>query len=287
MDKTKIDNLRDITKRILNCKECIFHEEIKKRGLYYKPDAPGYDPDKLAKSNFKVVSIGLNPGWDDKDMMKNRDKYEPLYKLNIQTNEDHDHYQKNIYDIYQATPRRKPYQDSLTKTFNLINQTIKIYDKWEISSEDIYDYVFWGNLSWCSSQNTYQRTMWENKDITCNVLTEEIPNCLDKGYLKDIISCIEPKIILFLGSSFPFHPKVITKKVLATQYDSISYDKKRFVAHTRKQKDNEINVSVDISVCHIKDKNMKVVFMPHPNYRWEDHCREAAIKWICDQIKIT
>ena len=287
MDKIKIDKLREINKRILNCKECIFHEELKNRGLCYKPDAPWYDPDRLARLDFKVISIGLNPGWDDNDIINNKDKYEPLYKLNIQTNEDHDHYFKNIYDIYQATPRRKPYQDSLTKTFNLINQSIKLYDNvGEISSENIYDYLFWGNLSWCNSQTTYQRTMWGNKDIICNVLTEEIPNCLDKGYMKDIITCVEPEMLLFFGSSFPFHPKVITKKVLDTQYDNISYTKKSFVAHTRKQKNKVINVSVDISICLIKEKNMRVVFMPHPNYRWEDHYREEAIKWICDQIKI-
>ena len=62
MEQQKIDRLKEINKCILECDKCTFHQDISKQNLSYRPEAPCFEPNKLKDAQFKVLSVGLNPG---------------------------------------------------------------------------------------------------------------------------------------------------------------------------------------------------------------------------------
>lgn len=292
MEQQKIDRLKEINKRILECRECTFHQDISKQNLSYRPDAPCFEPNKLKDAQFKVLSVGLNPGWSEiQNAMERKTTYQELYKMPIASDDDYEKYVWKLSKMWDDMPKgRQPYKDALAKTLDIINKKMGIYDgiTYDHIKADLYEkYLFWANLSFCNSQNVNERSFWGKKDISCNVLSEEIPNCLDKGFLRDIMNCLKPELVIFFGSSYALHPKVIVRKLTGITSDKIIYEKKLVTAHKRKNKNGaeiEVGVKVEISLCDSNETNTKFLFLPHPSYRWISEYREAAIDWACSKL---
>lgn len=271
-----IEKLNKVVDEILKCDKCSFHQQLKKWDIPYRPDAPlGYE---LYSEDCKVIAIGINPGWVDKSYT--------LWK-EIYAEQDIQIYKTKFTAKWEEFKKnnqigRQPYRDGIYYTFEKINAELGIYEE-KIGKDRIFDYVFWSNLSFCSSQNVWQRK-FDGKEISCNVLNEEIPNCLSNGYLNKIIEAIEPKLIMFFGYEAInfFH---FTKIFDIKRWDVIvNYPKTQFPAHKRGDK----SVQATIIACKLKanDKVMSVLFLPHPNYRFNSEYKAKALKEVCDWLKI-
>ena len=273
MQKDTFNQLDNICKEITDCRACSFHRQLTAKGFPYKPDAPFFFTED--SNEYRVITIGINPGWNNESYTKTwKDVYREI---------DYQKYKARMIEIVNQQIRgsagRQPYRDSLFYTFMTINEHLKIYDGKDIRKDNLYDYIFWSNLSFCSSSSVEQR-QFEGQSIACNVVNEEIPNCLRKGHLKRLIKIIDPRLILFFGydalNFYHFHEifDVATSDIKV-------YDRKQFPAHMRK----EATVSATIVACKIKAAGVpdpiSVIFLPHPNYRFSAEYKEAALAEVC------
>lgn len=274
MDIKKLNNVVD---EILKCDKCSFRDQLKKMGIPYRPDAPlGYGEEQ---NHCSVMAVGINPGWDD-------EAYKKDWKEQIYSEPDIEKYKDRFASMWKKLKEekkigRQPYRDSIYYTFEKINEELRIYEA-KIEKERIFDYVFWANLSFCSSQNVWQRK-FDGEVIKCDVFNEEIPNCLNKGYLRRIIEAIEPRLVIFFGyeaAKYIYFTKIFDIK----KWDAIvDYPKTQFSAHKRGDKD--VKMTIIASKLKINDKEMSVLFLPHPNYRWNSTYKEDALKEICLWLK--
>jgi hypothetical protein len=151
MTPEKIKKLTAIAGEILMCKECSFHRQLLDMDIPYRPDAPlGYTQNS---TDYQVVAVGINPGWND-------EIYRSLWK-EIYREKDLEAYKFKYFELLTKLKEgnqegRQPYRDSIYYTFEKINAELGIYEN-TIKREDIFDYIFYSNLSFCSSQNVGQR----------------------------------------------------------------------------------------------------------------------------------
>jgi uracil-DNA glycosylase len=278
MNSEQCDGLNDISRKLWQCRECSFHERLK--GIPYKPEILSFKNDN--DNEYKVLSVGINSGWDDNQY---KDYWEAVY-----TENDFEEYKKLITKTWDQIRKAKNpvqhYRDGIFKYFDIINKKLHIYDEGLVTKDNFYDYIFWSNLSFCCSQNIYTRK-FDGKDIGCDVYNEEIPNCLSKGYLRDVIKLLNPKLIMFFGYEAVnfFNFMKIFDTVKST--DVKVYDKTRFKAHERDVKTGKISIDTTIIACkiHTDDKKTSILFLPHPNYRFTDDNKTEALGKVCDWLK--
>jgi hypothetical protein len=277
MNQETFDKLDKITNDILECDVCSFHQEMKKLGLpRCWPDATFWNKDSIR--NFKVVSIGINPGWE-----KASEFYTKLKDI-IDVEEYKEKSPIVWKEIVANEGVKHPYMTSLVHTFSVLNEQLKIYEEVNtetIRQEGVEKYVFFANLSWCGSQHPGERKFYE-EEITCKVYEEEIPNCLDKGYLKGIIETIGPELVIFFGSeALKFY--YFTKIFDLTKYDSFDhYKKTQFCAHKRGDKD--VYTTIVTAKLKAKEKNTSIIFLPH-SCRWTTENKEMALKEVCGWLQ--
>lgn len=251
---------------------------VKKMGIPYRPDAPlGYGEEHI---HCSVMAVGINPGWDD-------EAYKKDWKEQIYSEPDIEKYKDRFASMWKKLKEekkigRQPYRDSIYYTFEKINEELRIYEA-KIEKERIFDYVFWANLSFCSSQKVDKRVIGGKEFEGWNVFNEEIPNCLDKGYLRRIIEAIEPKLIMFLGADLEKYFEKIFN--IANRDEILYFPRRRFPAHKRGDK----TVETTIIACKLKigEKDTSVLFLPHPNYRFKKEYKKAALEEVCKWLKIT
>lgn len=162
MKKIDFENLEEINKRIFECKKCDFHRELE--NFSYRPDAPilEYVPDQ--QPDYKAISIGINPAWDDEKYT--RPECQSIYKET-----DYLNYKKRLLEKASLTSgtQRDPYRVGLTKTFNVVNELLNIYPDRNILPEHIYKYLFWANLSFCNSQSPFLRVFNTKKSAAGSI----------------------------------------------------------------------------------------------------------------------
>jgi hypothetical protein len=288
--ETKESKLDEINEKIFNCNTCKVHDEI-----CLKPDFPL--PYRRKLSDYKIIAIGINPKLD---LSTYQAHLKELYKQS-----DHYIYKSQILKKLHESPdlmEKGAYISKLTNIINEINNIIKVYQddntvtarqfSKRISSENyIYDYILWANLSWCPSQKPNSRYVKEhpknNDYITCNVYSEEIPNCLDKGYLQEIIELVEPELILFLKDNIndiiyhnkPLIYESLIAKLLNTDVANIKSEKEEYPLYDRNGK----TYKPLISSFKPKDSKVKVIALPHPSnpagkkYKKERECSLAKV----------
>lgn len=285
MDLEKINKLIKIDKKILQCQECSFHKDLKDKNLYYKPEALCYLPKMLEKADFKVISIGLNPGWNKwNETIRSENEYQILYQMPISSDKEYLDYVKIFNKALENDKGRGQYEIVLGKTLCSINKKINIYNG--VSEKEIIDnlyprYLFRANLSFCNSKKLNERIFW-NKAIKCNVLSEEIPNCLDKGFLKEIVDCLQPELVIFFGNYYTLTPKNIVERLSGVASEEIKFNKETFTLYEKK---NGKKIQADVSIYYSRKIITKFIFLPHPRCPWKDNYREKAIKWACSELK--
>lgn len=254
---------------ILECKLCSLHKALADKGIPYRPDAPiGY---KEESRDFKVMSVGINPGWDDNfyqqylkaiyrepDLKKSRVAVEENWKEKKEENQI----------------GRQPYRYGVYSTFDIINHELGIY-KENIEEAKIFDYVFWTNLSFCGSQKPFER-VFDGQKVPSNVIQEEVPTCLGQGYLKRLIEALDPELVMFFGlPAVNLFPQI---------FDVASYDKeveyiRKFVAHKKAGKD--IYTSIFSRKLRTRGKETRLIFLPHPRYPLIPENKTEALRDVC------
>ena len=293
MNKKTAKALEEVMKNIVFCTKCDFRKELESRGLYYKPDAPlwqiykkpkdpsivKYEELEFTDNEYKVLSIGINPGWDNHI----ETEWQEAYK---QTD-----YPRYVEKYFQTLDKLKSdnearYFVNLARLFGRINDELNIYDTKEFTAKNIFKYIMWLNLAFCNSKTPHEVILSTCKDekILRRVYSEEIPNCLDNCFLKQIITLLNPELILFLtveALSYIYYKRLLSK-LLDIKYDDIeSPEMKEVPAYVRNGKE----VKVTFFPCRIKNSNTKIIFMPHPNFRFEATRQEKAIKEVCSWLK--
>ena len=262
MNKKQIENLNDINRRIYNCKECSFHKELV--GRPFRPDLPQF----YEASDYKVMVVGINPSWDGSNYNERwRNLYEKSYEafkaeFTIDENEDN-----NVYKF------------RLTHTFNQINEHLSIVHHQSINPQEIYKHIFWSNLSFCCSKNTKLRFIGRDA-VKCNVYGEEINKCINQGYLKEIISTINPELIIFFGSSEKGIARFLSKLFSVSMNGKNTFMKK-YTAFRRNGK----NIEREFIAVRIENSNCKIISMPHPSYPFCAENKIRAIEELCDFLK--
>lgn len=272
MNKSKFQSLTLITDEILNCNICKFHQELASKNLPFRPEAPLRCLEK--NQDYKVIVVGINPGWRDEEYVKwkeiysekNLEEYKKKYKEEIKE------WDKNNNDLYKQ---------SLIYTFKIINEQLGIYN-YEINNGNIYDYIFWANLSFCNSNNVNERII-NGQKIHCDIYDEEIPNCLKKGYLKRIIETIEPELIIFLGKeaqNLGYFVKIFGN-MNYTLFDF--YYKTQFPAHKSSGKTK--NFKILAGILKKNGRKLYILFLPHPQYQITLQNKEESLIEICNWLK--
>ena len=58
----KIKKAKELCGKIYACQKCDFHAEVRDKGSIYRPDYP-----PIINSDYKIMVIGINPGWSKKN----------------------------------------------------------------------------------------------------------------------------------------------------------------------------------------------------------------------------
>lgn len=267
--------LHEVDMRILKCKDCPFHTFLlKEHSLNFRPDAPCNK--HLESANYKVLSVGINPGWGNWNELTTKEKYQQLYKEPLD-------YEKYVIEINKIWDEKKekskgaqPFFNALVNTLCLINDKMNIYPGITSNEfkEALYEkYVFRANLSFCNSQKINKRVFWDIPDklhmpqIPCDVINTEIPNCLKNGFLKDIIRYLKPEYVICFGKYHFMHAKYLMESL--TSVKSANIDKW----------DKNETEKVSVGVC--LSPEAKFIFLPHPGSWRFNKYREDAITWAC------
>ena len=274
--------IRLLNEKIFNCKQCDFHNELAAKGIKYRPELIF-----LRSNNYQVISIGLNPGWKDSESHE--------WEKRLYSKDNFSDYSSEIKKMTEEKGEYSwPYARGLTEVFNYINDNLNIYSTHNIKAVDIYKYVLWSNLAFCNSNKVDIRNPFFGQDISCRTFSEEIPNCLDEGYLNNIIKIIKPQMILFFGVSitdYMYYKRLIGKLLKLKSYNSIhtfensNNGKKAFEAHTRNNKKVNVNIYAGkIDGYQFEGGNLmdiKFLFFPHPNFQFTYENKRKALDTIC------
>jgi len=268
--------LNNICKEISDCKACSFHKDLERLELPFRPDAP-FDGLMSPREHFKVMTIGINPGWNESAYPAWREIY---------AEQDYEQYKARVIESYTKTRQenrgRQPYRDSVYYTFMEINSVLNIYPPAEIKRLGIFDTLFWANLSFCSSSSTSGRTI-NGQQVPLNLAGEEIPKCLEKGYLKKLMQILVPELVIFFGYDALnfFHFRKIFD---INSFDDVEmYQKTRYPSQKRKGK----SIETTIIACKIavgNGKRLSVLFLPHPSYRFSSEEKHAALKEVSNWL---
>ncbi|GBR77454.1 hypothetical protein RDn1_113 [Candidatus Termititenax dinenymphae] len=255
-----------ITKEIFKCKKCTLHQDqiVKKIKYKHNPEFPIPYKDI---DEYKTFAVGINPSWnkESEDFLKE--------------------YKSGTFEEYIDVRRKHENNIHSTQYISGIRSTLQ---RIGIEIEDnqwLWKQVLWANLSFCSSQTPDKRifldTQAEEKEISCNVFSEEIPNCLDAGYLRRLIGIFKPKLILFFTTEINrLHYTQILKYCFNKEIMEIN---KKFI-----EKDvihsmpiNKKNTKVKIAVVKI-DKTI-CAFLPHPSRK--KYIKKEKLEKIEEEIK--
>lgn len=265
-DNERRDRMETLAKKILECRECSFYEEL--NGLPFHPDLPErYQP------TFRAMVIGINPGFLGEEYSIFQKYYRSSDTEEIRTLLS-DSEKDKIY----------PYQRGLYKTFSLINEELPVFDGNEVTVENIYDYVAWANLSFCASQSTYERKL-NDINVPCRVYSEEIHNCLGQGFLSEMIHIVRPRVIVFFANDAfnSIYYKLVLKAIFGLEsYKSTKTFERSVPAYQRAGKN--INTTIRGAKIPLESSLVKVIMAPHPNYRMTDENRASAIRYVCSEL---
>lgn len=258
---------------IYRCKRCQFWRAAESEGVDYRPELPDLPSDR-PPSSFKVLSFGINPGWAP--------RWEAAYPSlqEIYRIDDFVRYRQALRGWSSTGPSGAgPFDRGVAKMVNQFNSHLALFDG-NVEPEDLWRTVFWANLSFCSSQTPYVRRMG-GRDLPCNVMNEEIHNCLDAGFASDLYRFIQPRLVLLFVTSVTnvLHPSIIIRKVSGATADEAQSNVKIF-SHPAVTRSNGGVTSVSIATARIG--TTLFALLPHPNYRMTDENRALAISRICE-----
>jgi uracil-DNA glycosylase len=281
LTKDKIEKIEAINKRIFECRKCDFHKELKEKEIAYYPDAP---VENFENRNINIITVGINSTWNDNAW----DSWKECYKL-----KDYEKYKEYCMERYKKDPDSKyskSYSRGIASATKEINKHLNIvpgnYFK-EIKEAEIFnEYVLWQNLSFCNSNspNDSERKIG-GKPVPCRVYSEEIPNCLEKEYLKDVISIINPELVVFFAIEVLDY--IYYKKLIKLLFYLDNHDEINDFGGVKSFMRNKTSSTRGLA-CKINNKkNTKILFLPHPScYRYMK--KEKLIKMIeilCEKLK--
>lgn len=266
-----IEEVKSVVHDIFKCRKCGFHKDL---DVDLRPWLPVVPYTEKMFDNYHTMVIGLNPGWNEKYYEKLKRLYPNYDKSN--------NFNKFIEEQRNISLKPGNYERNLAYLYNVINSKLRLNDC-EITSQNIYDYVFWANLSFCASNNPEQREI-KGINYTCRVLTEEIFNCLHEGFLYRLICAFKPELIICFTQSFLYF-KTVLDLIFDYNYTIIHGPKEKpFTAYTQR---NNQNVRINITGAIIKINepskySTKVIFCPHPNRPCKKDNKISAISKMCD-----
>lgn len=255
MDLIRYEKLMQVNWDIFTCRECKFHSELVKKGLPFMPDGPYY----VSKDHdYKVITIGINPGWDDKDykktwkaIYKRYDQYS-LHSIPSGRSVSHlEEYRNAVMDIWKTQPKGM-YINTINRVLNIIDAELNVINQ-ELKRTNFFDHVIWANMSFCNSKHPHDKCrIFDDEEIYLNI-EEERNACLEKGYLRKIINIINPRLIIF------FHWNAYIYKDLIFEIKDEPFERK-FKAHVKKG----LQVNTIFRALTIDDT--KILFLPHPRF---------------------
>lgn len=272
----KPEEMNRIAKEIYNCRECDLFDDPRAEGLL-RPVFPAVTTNKDT-AKYTAMVVGLNPGLDEKYMKRRMNlynKYSDFRELN-----------KYLWEVdvqYNSKDIRK-YQRDVTAVYNRVCISSDSPEQ-AVKPQDIYEHVFWANLSFCASQNPYKRVIGK-RVLPCRVLTEEIFNCLRMRFLNRLISVIAPKYIFFFTGQRLYY-KVILRMIFGPENFVIMenlFKKQLPVYRSRKGR----TVMTEFIAAPIRVDgvgNIKVMFLPHPNYPQKKEYRDRGLNMIRKYFK--
>ncbi|MBL7050396.1 MAG: hypothetical protein ISR96_12860, partial [Nitrospira sp.] len=298
MQNDQTAQILNVCESIWQCNICEVHRflEEKKYGsdLHYRPDLPLPLPHQAPIKKYKIMVIGINPAWNESEL----GHWEELYKQNTFTD-----YVQEWKKLIGKSFGRNPFRNGLTSDFNFINEKLGIYGQNEIKKEHregkdivskhIYEYIFWSNLSYCNSPKPYNRgeIFFKQKNIPCNVFSEEIPNCLEQGHLRRLIEIIKPKYILFLTSQALsyMHYKLLLKKLfnLDSYNDILEAHSDNQNMYPSQIRNGKKSANIQLIPCKVQSGagSTNILFLPHPGYRFNGELKKTAIRDVCDRLQ--
>lgn len=277
MYDSRLKRLNELLKKIYNCRKCKFFEEINENNLtYFTPDIPQYISDYSTLEKIKLMVIGINPQMPENFYEKN-EIGKNIYKRWIDNGSNTLDFNTYKSIVKKHDFRNNNYAQVLTKIVNILSSKEKGLSNIVFTFNNIYEYVYWTNLSFCSSQKLSKRKI-SNINILCNNHTNtfnapenELNKCLKQNYLKNIIEIIKPKIIIIFTNQIDF--KTLISKLI-THETEINIYKKIYTINTR-------NTSEICAYNH--NNNIRFIITPHPKSCYSDASIQEIFKDVRDK----
>jgi len=271
MDRQQYNELIELNRKIFQCRECDVHKEISSnlKDFHYNPDATVL-PDFENCPDYKVISVGINPSWNK---IFDGEDYQLIYRES-----NFENYINKVLTKPKLPGERSRFQERIATVFNILNSMLKIYEKKNIESRDIYNYLYWGNLSFCNSQSPRKR-VFAGQELNSRVYDEELPNCLEKGFLRDTISLIKPSLVIFftINATAVISYSQLIKKLFSVADDDILAEQITIPAYERAGK----AVHTIMIPGRIRTTDTMFLFFPHPSFPFVTSHRKEALERAC------
>jgi hypothetical protein len=279
MNKDKTEKIEVINERIFECKECDFHTELEEKKIAYRPDAP---VENFADRDINIITVGINSTWNDNAWSN----WEECYKK-----ETYEEYKEYCLERFKEHAKySKSYARGVKTALNTINEYLNVLPGKELNEDNVFEEnVLWQNLSFCNSNSPKDsKRKFGDNYVSCHVYTEEIPKCLEEGYLRDVISIIEPELVVFFATRALDLSEGDYKKTIIDIFDLNNADEiddfggiKEFPPFERADKKE---VRIRGLACKIISKKTNILILPHPSYPMNSNFRKDMINKLCNKL---
>lgn len=276
MKTSVIEKLDEINKEIWSCQKCNVMEYYRAENIPLRPE-PFTTYCKC--SDYQMLYVAINPGWNS----NNDNNYGSIWK-SVYEEKDFESYKRKYSEGWDKVEKMRAGitpADKFSINLSLIANTV--YNV--LCSRDITltpsnfeNYVFRAQMSYCNSnsirtrkiQNVAMPSAWKG----IFEKNGEVSTCLKSEYLKKIIQCIQPKVILILGS---YSKDYFTINDNAELRNLLGSSSNRFI----KVPEREFKLIRGKSKikCWTGEDGTNVLFLPHPCARIKD------IKALCAKVE--
>ena len=271
----------DISRKIWECEKCYVINYYRTKNIPFRPEPfmPG-----IGNANYRMLYVAINPGWN----RNNERNYEGILKKIYEGN-DYERYKKEYEKAGEIIWPKKTVKNVTDKFPDnlscMANAARRVFcpDIEDFTPDNYERHVFRTQLSYCSSNKLRERRI--NKvsmpETWKGIFEEgEVDTCLKSNYLKDIIECIKPEVILFLGQYsrdyFGAKSNEYLRELLGKDIESNIDIREEYQLKRGK---SEIIGRVT------SDKVQKILFLPHPCARINKiEELECKIEKLCKKL---
>jgi hypothetical protein len=254
--------LEVINRAIWDCKKCLVLSHYRANNRPFRPEPfTGYNRD----NEYRMLYIAINPGWN-----RNNEKYYESKWRGVYNTDNYENYKEEYVKAWTSIDKNKTGKDvtdnfsiTLSRMANAVRREF-CPDIEELNQMNYEHHVFRAQLSYCSSNKPKKRiiTGFSMPESWKGIFAEqgEVETCLKSNYLKDIVKCLDPKVILFLGQYSRDHFTCSDFKYL-----SVLLDKDIEAGNGIHQETFELRKGTGVMKgCVTADKTQKILFLPHP-----------------------